>query len=688
MKPLSEIPWEIWHPIFREVYADAAENPLPAHLADPKYVLTPLNKRLLVHRNLSLVAKHFHRVSSSVFLEELDLHTPESLHGVSNLVKDPVLARVVRRLSFDFWSYRCGASAPRRIREHKDTTLDDSPELLPPDYNPIAQAEYRHRRAVFLASIQGRLAYKPSGTRQRQHYVGWTGFVRSILSACTGALYVSIDFKADYAEYARRPSATANYRTLFGAPDIVGNHAVFDGLACCTNLRRLDLVDPSPLDEFGPALVSWPLLEHISITLSPEYPEARRLEEAVFTPPKHLKSFKLANHSNYKSALPTSSNLSHCVNLERLQLGDLDLSNIPTILAASYIISTYQHSLTHLHLSVRVRQGMRDISALLKYGNIHFPRLRSLVIEHGECSVSLFASIRRADALEEVDVHRLRVSHNAEHDFGEGGGVGLAQQPWQLVQPDADEDIIEDTLDAPIPTLALHHHHHHHHEFNPHAEPTEDAYWHTFFSLPAFTTTTTTSSPTSGSTSTTLRRFHVNSIFPSRAKEAMLRVMHERGIDASPNPTLLRRGGNNGSDEPGGLALNNPVPAAPVLGALPPIVPAGLLPLGLPGFDFGPGLGLGVGATTAAQAPNPPPPPGFGLGGFPVGGGGTGGGTNPLANLMAMASLQAQQGQMGGTDGNGDIGSNHPMLNPPQLFEDEGGAGEDDNDDGDEDEDD
>lgn len=241
-----DVPFDVWHSILRDVYAEFEAFP---SLDDPQYVLSPLHKRLLIHRNLSLVSKHLHELSSSVFLESLELHNPESLLAVSQLLtKDPNLARVVRKLSLNFYEYRCGASMPRRGRELKEFIQEEPSSGY---VDPVGQAIARRRLAMEVAIRTKWETYAPSGTRQPNHWVGWTGFVRTILSLCTGVSHVEIDAVADYTQHAQRRNAR-NYRSLFGSPDL-NSTGILIGLLEAKNLHTLRLVDPSPLDEFGSA---------------------------------------------------------------------------------------------------------------------------------------------------------------------------------------------------------------------------------------------------------------------------------------------------------------------------------------------------------------------------------------------------------------------------------------------------
>jgi hypothetical protein len=176
----DNIPFDVWHPIIRQVYDDADLDKLD----DSPYVLSPLHQRLLVHRNLSLVSPTFRSLSRSVFMEELELRSPESLLAVARLVKnDRHMARIPRSIEFSFHDYRCGASAPRRKRQLKPMArpniLSDSDSgssapnpnqteshLVSPRISPEPKAYHR---------------YSPSKVRQPQHWIAWCGFVGAIL---------------------------------------------------------------------------------------------------------------------------------------------------------------------------------------------------------------------------------------------------------------------------------------------------------------------------------------------------------------------------------------------------------------------------------------------------------------------------------------------------------------------------
>lgn len=404
-----DIPFEIWHPILRDVYSDISVFP---HLEDPCYVLSPLHQRLLVHRNISLVSKHLHELSSAVFPEDLHIYHPEALLAVSRLVtKYPNIARVIRKLWFNFYEYRCGASSPRRPRTMKGP-LAEVP--IPPDADPVAQAEARLRRSLEQRRRVALLRYSPSVTNQPRHWQGWIGLTRTILARCKGVSEVSIDATADYSQHFRRPNAR-DYRTLFGSPNL-DSDALICGLLEASNLQVLRLINPSPLESFGAALSKWPMLHEVEVVVSEAYPEAGRLSEAIFIPPASLRNFTLMNCSHNDFSLPNTSDLSKCTSLSSLQLGVLDLSDTVTVLSAQFLISNYQHSL--VDLTLEIRRGARDITALLKGGEMHFPVLKSFVVREGTCHASLFFTIQM-DALELVELRSMDTNHSRMTPRGE-----------------------------------------------------------------------------------------------------------------------------------------------------------------------------------------------------------------------------------------------------------------------------
>jgi len=405
-----DVPFEIWHSILRDVYSNISAFP---HLDHPRFVLSELHRRSLLHRNLSLISKHLHTLSSTIFLEELHINQPEALVAVSRLItRDPNVARVIRKLWFNFYEYRCGASSPRRPRQMKDLETED----FPPDSDPVAQAEVRRRNSMYIRHRMVWSAYLPSMTNQSRHWRGWIGLTRTILSHCKSVKQVSIDATADYSQHEAHRNARGDYRSLFGSPDL-NCDSLISGLLEASNLHVLRLKNPSPLDPFGTALGQWSRLREVEIEVSRDFPEARRLSDAIFCPPASLRRFTLMNRSK-KTSLPATSDLSRCTSLSTLELGVLDLADTATLLSAQFLISNYQHSLRHLKLEIR--RGARDITGLLKQGALHFPVLKSLEVCGGTCHASLFTVIQ-AEVLQHVALHSMDVDGH--------GSVRIAADP-------------------------------------------------------------------------------------------------------------------------------------------------------------------------------------------------------------------------------------------------------------------
>ncbi|KAF8321313.1 hypothetical protein DL93DRAFT_2073145, partial [Clavulina sp. PMI_390] len=397
-----DVPFDVWHTILRQVYADI--DAWADLLDDPEYVLTPLRQRYLIHLNLALISKHFHELSSSIFLEDLVLYGPLALKEFSTvLTKRPHVGRVVRKLTFSFWHYRCGASYPPRGPERKEITYEVPIES---GWDPIAQSAARARRKIDAQTRSAWLAYQPSGTKQPQHWVGWTGFVRTIVSHCSGLQSVDINAQADYSRHLMKPSART-YQTLWGDINL-NNDSILSGLVEATNLRSLRIVNPTPLDEFGGALSRWPLLRHAEIVVTEDFPEARELADAVFTPPRYLQSFRLSNRSNFAASLPSTADLSQCKDLSVLDIGLLNLSDAPTVLGAGYLISAYQHSLTELTLRVRPRGRERDITVTMQNGNLRFPLLKRFTAKNASCDETMFVALV-AEELEYIEVRSLTI---------------------------------------------------------------------------------------------------------------------------------------------------------------------------------------------------------------------------------------------------------------------------------------
>lgn len=638
-----DVPFDVWHSILRDVYVDFEAFP---SLDDPQYVLSPLHKRLLIHRNLSLVSKHLHELSSSVFLESLELHNPESLLAVSQLLtKDPNLARVVRKLSFNFYDYRCGVSMPRRGRELKEFIQEDSSSGY---VDPVGQAIARRRLAMEVAIRTKWETYAPSGTRQPNHWVGWTGFVRTILSLCTGVSHVEIDAVADYTQHAQRRNAR-NYRSLFGSPDL-NSTGILTGLLEAKNLHTLKLVDPSPLDDFGSALGKWPMLREVDIEVSEGYPEARRLSEAIFTPPRYLERFALVNRSKYVASLPSISDLTQCRSLSSLELGVLNLADTATILAAQYLISAYQHSLVELTLHVRKRGMIRDITPLMKYGDLSFPLLKKFVARHGTCQASVFTAMQ-ADRLEEIELRALDVDLFATFP-SPTSSTRRSSQPHNNSQNPSSSSTAEDPTGANTTP-------------NPISLTQEYRFWTHFLAQPSLshlksfrvaiihTTTGFNPHPNPHPNPNHNNPNDVNPLSGFGAiRDALNAVASERGIDVDVDPTDI----------------------GPELGHL------GALGIGPGAVGLGPGavgLGGGGGPFGAAPAPNMP---GFNMGGLGA----------PAQMWQNVQMLQpGQQGQLqqqqlaqvqgaGGADINGAPALIMDDLDEEELDEFDVGDGEDD----------
>lgn len=190
--------------------------------------------------------------------------------------------------------------------------------------------------------------YRPSSTQQRTHWQRWQGFCSEILQQFTSLQDVKIIFTSDWHAQTATRSAH-NYSSLFGGPNLA-NEAILHGLRACSNLRQLYLVDPSPLDEFGPSLRTWSRLHSVRIKLSNGFTETSKLPDTAFCPPRDLEELHIHDHSDGTHAWPLQSDIANCVDLKVLDLGVTSLRQPNTVMAFGFLIHAYQSTLTELSL--------------------------------------------------------------------------------------------------------------------------------------------------------------------------------------------------------------------------------------------------------------------------------------------------------------------------------------------------
>jgi hypothetical protein len=248
---MDALPFEIWRAIFTSVFSVSTAISHP----ESPFEWSPLNARLHTFRNLALVRRIWHAIARDVFFEDLQAETEQSLHGIVNAcTQNRQLARAITKLSLSFWEFRCSASSPRRPRLPKQD-MGQTDEEGTPTANFAPQTDHGWR------------TYQPSVTMQSTHWLRWHGLSQSLLNSASSLSTISIDFTSDYKTAGRR-----SYHALFPEPDL-HVESILNGLLACSNIRHLNLVDPSPLSEFGEALASWTRLKELSITLTPACPQ-------------------------------------------------------------------------------------------------------------------------------------------------------------------------------------------------------------------------------------------------------------------------------------------------------------------------------------------------------------------------------------------------------------------------------
>ncbi|KAF8526520.1 hypothetical protein BU17DRAFT_82606 [Hysterangium stoloniferum] len=409
-KASPDLPFELWRPIFQIVFATKTciSNP-----KDSDWEFSPLHARLNVYRCLASVSRTWRVNARDVFLEQLDVFTQDALAGLIRLFQNARhLALAVSRISFSFGEFRCSASVPRRPRALRSQYASVS-QAIPnssqpqfhPVYNPPPPPDWKviHRRTASK--------YQPSSTAQGRHWARWHADVAQLLAMCTSLSEVSIDSTNQY-YYINGPITH-----WFPPPDMTNDH-IITSLSHSSNLKSLSLVDPTPLEMYGPALTSWDLLENLSIELTRDFPE---LASTEFIPPKSLTSFRFHDGSSGVAPWPLASDLARCTNLQVLDLAIASL-HPTTMMAIGFLFTSYQHSLRELVLSITPGGALFNsisFQSIFESSKLHFTNLERLRLLQANYDTTIF-SYFTAEKLKYVEVHWLDV----------GPGQGSLEEKW------------------------------------------------------------------------------------------------------------------------------------------------------------------------------------------------------------------------------------------------------------------
>jgi hypothetical protein len=329
-----------------------------------------------------------------VFFEELEAFTAEALKGIVRILlqSERSLALAVSRISFSFEEFRCTASSPRRPRP-----------LIPPEELDVDEDTAReHFESIQTKRHQEAFKrYQPSGTAHAAHWARWQADVGQILAMCTSLSEVRI-YSTHPGYYPRR------YHARFPSPDMT-NDSVLNGLLHSANLRSLHLVDPVPLERYGPALASWERLKDVTIILTRKFEE---LQNTAFVPPKALVSFSFQDRSRSGIPWPLASDLAKCADLQVLDLGVTSLAAESTRKAIGFLCVAYQHSLRELTLHQIGRTEPSSFQDILEsILPLQFKKLQRLRLPGGSYDTSVF-SYFTADKLEYVEVGWLMLEYS------------------------------------------------------------------------------------------------------------------------------------------------------------------------------------------------------------------------------------------------------------------------------------
>ncbi|KIO25762.1 hypothetical protein M407DRAFT_24919, partial [Tulasnella calospora MUT 4182] len=327
------IPFEIWRFIFLDLFADldvARRSAMEAarNAKQLAHVPSNLHARYLVFQGL-WVCKYWFAIARDVFFENLEAETAQSLHGIRKAFADNRhLAEAVLKITMSFPTFRDTESEPRRPIKLQ------VPDGLPQE-DPTTQALVR-QLAIYEPT---RLRYRPSDTQQRVHWQRWQALCSEILHRCTSLQEIDIVFTLDYSTQ-NHSYPYRDYRSLWGKPDL-GIQGIMNALLSCKNLRRLDFVDPSPLEEYGPGLQGWEKLKAASITLSSNFTEISKLPTTAFCPPRDLESLRILDQSSGEYHWPLESDIARCKDLKVLHLGLVSMKHRETTLAVGFLLFSY-----------------------------------------------------------------------------------------------------------------------------------------------------------------------------------------------------------------------------------------------------------------------------------------------------------------------------------------------------------
>ncbi|GJJ10423.1 hypothetical protein Clacol_004649 [Clathrus columnatus] len=406
-----DLPFELWRPILQDVYATETKISHPPS----DYILSKLHSKLNIYRCLASVSRSWRSNARDVFIEDLQVYTIEALRGLVKMFRqNRQFALGVSRLEFSFAEFRCSASVPRKPRplapEERPTERIAAPASRGLSDNPFPNAYTPDWKTIHRRDALG---YRPSSTAQARHWSLWQGDVAELLGMCSSLSDVTINFTS---RRGFNPGLQFHRIMQWFPPPDLTNSRIAEGLSQSTNLRTLILVDPTPIEVFGPTFGGWQRLKALSITLTRSFEE---LAEATFIPPKSLISLRFHDRSSGKISWPLSSDMGKCTNLRILDLG-LAAPNSITMKAIAFLCNTYQHSLQVLIL--RVFGGTEEIITfqdVLQSSSLHFNNLKRLHLPHASYDTSLFASFK-ADSLKTVEVGWLTVQP----------GTGTREEKW------------------------------------------------------------------------------------------------------------------------------------------------------------------------------------------------------------------------------------------------------------------
>jgi hypothetical protein len=386
------------------------------------------------------VSRSWRANARDVFFEELEALTQDALKGIIRTFQNErPLALAVSRISFCFSDFRCTASIPRRprpLRHVVEPGTEAREQGAPPLSTHSTGPDWKriHRRDARM--------YRPSKTAQGAHWTRWQADVGQILAMCTSLSEVKIIFTNESSHHPHHPLAfyPRKYEAWFPPPDMT-NESILNGLLHSPNLRSLHLVDPMPLERYGPALASWDRLNSCTIILTRPFEE---LKNTAFVPPKSLVSFRFHDRSKRHIPWPLASDLARCNNLQVLDLGVTSLNDTETTCKAiGFLCMSYQHSLRELSLHMIHGQGNFQ-ETLASVAPLHFPKLQRFRLPEAAYDTSVF-SYFTADALKYVEVGWLMLeptTGSREDKWGQAFSHSSLKMLEELVINHDDPDIL------------------------------------------------------------------------------------------------------------------------------------------------------------------------------------------------------------------------------------------------------